>query len=380
MNKKITIVFVIVFIAMIGIPLVTTNLKNGTVSEAENRVLTERPHLHNGDGTLNTAFTSDFEDWFDDNVGQRSSMVLANARIQFYLFGVMEGNSDYYLGPNGELNYATADILEDYQHLNLRTDEELDEIADAYQTVSDYLDEKGIQFYYFQCWDKQSIYPEYFPRSVLQNGNVSKTDQVMEVLANQTTINLISPKRKLIAEKANYDTYSVWGNATHWSQRGAYIGYTMLMDAINENNSGKYRFLTEDDYDITWQDLGETMFGGIHKVDMEENFEIKNPQAYFTDEEPIHLLSVARSSKQIYQNDSVDNDDTLLILGDSYFENYLYDDLAESFHRVVLMRDNLRYFMEAVDYYDPTIVIVENAERCDRTKTILSIAEEIDAL
>ena len=33
-----------------------------------------------------------------------------NARIQYYLFNVLSNNSYNYLGPNGELNYATADM------------------------------------------------------------------------------------------------------------------------------------------------------------------------------------------------------------------------------------------------------------------------------
>lgn len=76
------------------------------------------------------------------------------------------------------------------------------------------------------------------------------------------------------------------------------------------------------------------------------------------------------------QNDSVDNEDTLLIIGDSYFDSFLYDDFAESFHRVVQVWGEFApNIEELVDYYNPVIVISENAERCDRTSTMVKAAE-----
>lgn len=150
MFRKITSsIFTSCFLLMLGIPLVTTNLQNEKISEAENRKLTAKPEIYKEDGTLNENYTSDFEAWIDDNIGQRASLVVNNARIQYYLFNVLSNNSDNYLGPNGELNYATADMLADYQHANLYTEDHLQEIADSMQYLSDYVEEKGAEFYYF---------------------------------------------------------------------------------------------------------------------------------------------------------------------------------------------------------------------------------------
>ena len=57
----------------------------------------------------------------------------------------------------------------------------LDEIEAALDDANigyyaDFLKERGIQLYYVQCWDRQSIYPEFFPNHILQYGNVSRTD------------------------------------------------------------------------------------------------------------------------------------------------------------------------------------------------------------
>ena len=378
-DKLSRICFCIIFICMLVIPLLTTNLREDTISKAEKRKLQPKAKIYNDDGTLNENFANDFETWINDNIGLRTSMIVNNAKMQFYLFDVLSNNSDNLLGPNGELNYATDAIIKDYQHLNLKTEEELKEIAESFQICSDYLKNKGIQMYYFQCWDKHSIYPEYFPDTIVQFGEVSKTDQIVQALKNYTDIKVVSPKNKLIEYKSQYDTYSVWGDATHWTQRGAFIGYQLMMDTINDNNNGKYKVLTEEDYDITVTDQGSTLFGGIHKKDYLEKFEIKNPQAYHTEEEPKWLSPWANKSRLVYYNDSVDNKDTLMILGDSYFDNYLYDDFAESFYKVVLIwGDYGENLVEIAEYYKPTIIIVENAERVERTGGIIKAAQEID--
>lgn len=372
MFRKITSsIFTSCFLLMLGIPLVTTNLQNEKISEAENRKLTAKPEIYKEDGTLNENYTSDFEAWIDDNIGQRASLVVNNARIQYYLFNVLSNNSDNYLGPNGELNYATADMLADYQHANLYTEDHLQEIADSMQYLSDYVEEKGAEFYYFQCWDKHSIYPEYFPETVIQADTESKTDGIVRALEDYSNVNVISPKQDLIDEKSEKSTYSVWGDPTHWNQRGAYIGYLKLMNAINDNASEKYKVFQEKDYNITMPDQGATLFGGIHQVDYEEAFEIKNPQAIATPEKLTCYADDVRHG--FYTNDSVDNDTRVLIIGDSYFNSFIYDDIAESFHETILIwGDYVGDIQNIIDSYNADIVIVEAAERCDRTDGIIA--------
>lgn len=366
-NKISKIVFIALFLAMLAIPLLTTNLKKDVVSADENRKLAPFPDIYTENGQLNKDFNIQFETWINDNIGFRSRMVIANAKLQYYLFDVLSNNTDLYLGPEGEFNYATEDMLLDYQHLNLKPDQILERIRKGFSCAKDYLDEKGIQMYYYQCWDKHSIYPESFPESVLQYGEKSKTDIVIETLKESTDVTVISPKAELIAAKEHFDTYSKWGDSTHWTQRGAFIGYQELMKAINNKNSGKYKVLQENDYNITETDQGVTLFGGIHKQCILENFELKNPQAYLTNEK-LSLYSDIPTHR-FFTNDSVNNDTRLLILGDSYFNSFIVDDIAESFYEtVIIWGDYCGNLGDIVDAYEPDIIVVENAERCDRAE------------
>ena len=372
MFKRVSqLAFIVLFLLMIGIPLLTTNLQKNKVSADENRMLAPRAKLFKEDGTWNENFTEDFETWINDNIGMRSSMIRNNARMQYYWFRVLANDADWYLGPNGELNYATADMLTDYQHNNLYSDDYLHEIADNMQYLSDYVEAKGAQFYYYQCWDKHSIYPEYFPTTVIQTGEESKTDGIVRALNNYSDVNVISPKQELQDGKSIKPTYSVWGDPVHWTSRGAYIGYLKLMNTINKNSDIQYRVLQESDYNITISDQGATLFGGIHRVDNIENFEIKKANAVLTNEK-LTLYSDDERHR-FFTNNEADNDTRLLIIGDSYFDTFIIDDLAESFHEtIIIWGDYLFDVQNIIDTYDADIVIVEAAERVDRTYAIIN--------
>lgn len=378
MKKVLYITFITVFFGVLLIPLLCTSLTGSVVSEAENRLLAARPKIYDDDGNLNKNVTLDFEAWFEDHVGFRSDLVLANARFLYYGFDVLTNTGDCYLGPNGELNYATWNMLQDYAHVNLRSEEELEEIAASYQIFNDYLEGQGIQYYYLQCWDKHSIYPEYFMDSVIQYGNVSKTDQIMDALINDTSVDVILIKEMFLSQKDEYDFFSVWGDASHWTERGAFVAYQALMEEINAHNNEKYLILQEDDYEITLTDQGSELFGGIHQEDYLEKFSLKEPKAYRTEEEPLFLSPHQRESRTIFVNDHVDNDDVLLVIGDSYIDHYIIDDLAESFSKTVMVwGEYTREIERLVEYYHPTIVINENAERSDETSNMVAAAKTL---
>ena len=369
-------VFILMFMLVLILPLIFTNLQEGKVSEAEKRVLLSPAKLYKEDGSKNTDFYKDFENWFNDNIGFRSWFVLTNARMQYYLFDQLSNNSDMILGEDKVVNYASDEIISDYQRFNLKTDDELKEIAESYQFVNEYLAKQGIQYYYMQCWDKHSIYPEHFPTTIYQYGDLSKTDQIVNVLNENTDVAVINFKPELIDGKEKYETYSKYGDPTHWSERGSYIGYCSTMNEINRRNDNRYKVLGEEEYDLSFVDKGITLFGGIHREQLVENFAIKEPHSVMAKEKLTLYSEDVRHKYRI--NNYVDNDTRLLILGDSYLDSYLEDDFAESFHETILIwGDYTSDLYNIVNEYKPDIILNENAERCDRTYNMIKAAENI---
>lgn len=378
MLKKIyNVLFVVVFMSIICMPLIKTDWTSGGISEDENRYLAEAPKF-TIDGKYNEAFTLEVEDWFMDHMGGRKQLIDYNAKMQYEVFGKMLTNSEYYIGRNGDVNYASKEMILDYAHLNLRTDEEIAQIGDSYQVISDWLEERDIQFYYVQCWDKHSIYPEQFMSSVNQIGDISKTDQIVNYLRENTTVNELSLKEILIDNKPYYEVYSNWGDPTHWSERGAYIGYKYIMETINKNNDKKYMILQEEDYDISIEDKGITLNGFIHEEDMLEVFSIKEPKAKQVNNSVMGEFS-EDTRHSVWKNSEVDNDTKLLLVCDSYTNGYIIEDFAESFSEVWLVWGGyIKDIDKLVEMYSPDIVIFECAERVDRSSVVVQTASELN--
>lgn len=376
-KKVVNMLFIIIFMLICTVPLLFSNLVQGTASMAENRMLHGIAKVFKFDGSFNNKVLDEFSGWINDNIGFRSEVVALNAKIQFYIFDRFTHNSNLCLGPNGEVNSIPDNDILEYQHLNLKSEEELDEIAEGFQSISDYLERKGIQYYYMQCYQKYSIYPEHMPEHINQYGTISKVDQIMEYLKENTDINLVSIKDELVAAKETHQTYSRFGDAAHWTQRGSYIGYRELMKCINANNSNKYVIFEESDYNISLTDQGSDLFGGIHLVDYLENFELKERNAHEVKE---NLgIYADRYNCTYYQNNDVNNRTKALVIADSYINHYLLDELSETFNELVCIHGNMHIsdFANYIDYFSPDIVIHESAECNNPYPNVVNLGKQL---
>ena len=360
---------------MLSLPFVFANRRNILVSEEENRALNQRPSVIN-EGSLNVAFTYDYEDWFLDNLGFRSQLTDIYAKMQYYVFDNIF-DTDMYIGKTGDCMYATDEMITDYQHLNLRTDEEVYKIGQSFQKVSDWLETQKIQFYYVQCYDKHSIYPERFMEYVNQNGQVSKTDQVISELIDNTTVNTISLKDTLLDNKEKYDVFRHHGDPSHWSWRGAFLCYQEIMQEINLQNGDKFKILQEEDFNIYMCDQGKWLKGNIYFEDEQEAFVLNESTAKKTDNELLQKFG-ADSRHSVWTNPNIGNDTRVLIVGDSYVNSYLLSYFAESFSQTFLIwGDYTRDLAEMIEICQPDIVIYECAERVDRSLAVCELAEGI---
>ncbi len=379
MIKKISnILFIILFFVIISAPFLFANFSSGEASGQENRNLAGVPELI-VDGKLNENFSTDTENWLMDNMGFRTQLIRLNTQLQYHVFNRLD-NQNYYLGRDGDLNYASSEIMEDYAHLNLRTEENVKEIADSFQTIHDYLEAQGIQFYYVQCYDKHSIYPEQFLDTINQYGEFSKTDKVMEGIQTYTDVHAIPLKEAMLKGKEKYQTYSHWGDPTHWNDRGAFIGYQTVMEEINAHNDNVFPVLQEYDFDIDLVDEAMNQKYCKFKEDYQEQFTLKNPKSQPLDPSELGQWTQDEGNRA-WKNDSVDSDAKVLLLCDSYFSSYIADYFAESFSDLKMLRliyENYIYDLpEIVEDYKPDIVIIECAERVDRTWSVCKIAERL---
>ena len=375
MFKKINnIIFVVLFLAVLFVPLLFTRWESGGISEEENRNLAAFPAVV-AEGRFNLSFTKDFETWFMDHLGFRQKLIGANKSLMQDVFDRSLTTSEWKTGKTGDSIYAPLSIVEDFAHVNLRTQESVATIGDSYQVVHDWLEGKGIPFYYVQCVDKHTVYPERFISSVKQIGDVSKTDQILSYLQDKTSVNAIYFKQILKDNKESHPVFSHWGDPTHWTYRGAYLSYRHMMEQINKEFSVSLKVLTEQDYTISYQ----TNQGPNGETEQIEVFSITNPQAQKSD---VAVMGEWGTDERhsVWKNPNAGNDKRLLLMCDSYFNNYLIDDFAESFGEVWLVwGDYTAVLPQIVELCDPDIVIYECAERVDRSMAVCALAETLQS-
>lgn len=379
MIKKIcNCIFVAAVFVLLTVPFLFTDWTSGGISVAENRALAQFPDLFIN-GKLNQSFTSQFDIWFSDHLGFRDELLSFNASRQMEMYNKLLANSNNHIGPHGDLNYATNEMIMDYAHANLLSEEELVKLGQSYQIISDWLKEKGIDFYFVQCYSKHSIYPEQFRDDIEQIGDISKSDQVIFWLQENTDVNVIYLKPILLDAKANgYEVYSNWGDATHWTQRGAFVGYQAVMDRLNADHGNVFPVLQEEDYNITIYDGGSTLNNVIHEVDYLEDFQIRDPKAQKLETSFFQDAFDEYERHSEWVNPSVEDDTRLMLMCDSYIKHFIVEDFAESFSEMGLIWSD--YFLEmgyAVDQFKPDIVVYETTEWVDRDYAILGLAEKI---
>ena len=146
-----------------------------------------------------------------------------------------------------------------------------------------------------------------------------------------------------------------------------------MMEQINKNLSSPLKVLTEQDYNIAYQTNSDTK-GQTEQVEV---LTLKTPNARKDDVAVMGPWSEDHRHS-VWKNPNASNNQRLLLMGDSYFNNYLIDDIAESFSEVWLIwGDYTASLPEIVDLYNPNIVIYECAERVDRSTAICALAEKL---
>ena len=376
MQKVLNRIFIILFFTILVLPVLFINLKDGVISLSEKRTLNEFPEVKDVSTLFSSTFYKELSDWFRDHIGFRDEMIFFKAHLDFYLFDKIDV-SDMYIGKNGDLIYATEKMITSYQHKDLLTSEELDEVVISFKIIDDYLQELGISFLYVPCYDKHSIYPEQFMDSIYQEDDVSKRDQIVNELIKWQAVQVVDFKMELIEAKTKYSVYGNWNDPTHWTDSGAYVAYLEMMKEIRKNYDVKV--LELEDYIINFEQKGYNLNGHFYHYDWLETFIVKDTQAKQISLKELGFLAFDERHS-IYYNASSDNNLRLLILGDSYIESFLIDDLAESFEYTYMVWNShfsLEKLEELIQNVHPDIILLEDAKRVDITSKVVSMAQDI---
>lgn len=364
MGKICNNIFVGLFLMILIVPFLLAHREEDRVSDMENRMLSGIPHFLKEDGKINDSYPADFDLWINDNVRFRTILVELNSSIQYQLFGRITKDS-LREGKEGHLYYVDEGKVREYQHTNLLSETELSSYISSMQKLNEYYREKGIAFYYMQCYEKDSIYPEYYVDGVKQFGNQSRAGQIVTALREDTEVTVVPIYEKLMENKGEELLYFRVSDPAHWNEYGAFLGYESLIDTI-KNDFPTVRSLTDSDYNITRYNDKTKIYGYTYPY--QENslvYKIKEPHAKELALEKLDPEKIIRYQEygHYFVNEKSGNDLKIMVIGDSYIRQFLKEDIAECFSETLSIDwMNLTNLDKILAIYEPDIVVLESAE------------------
>lgn len=362
--------FSVIFVVMLVIPLLSTNLKPNMVSKSENRALASFPQLYDSEGNINKNYVNQFENWFNDNVGLRDFFFGTNSKIQYDLFN-NSAVSDVVVGRDGWLFYNKSNNMQIASNEYPGLDEgDLQIICNRQVEIKNRLADMGIEYILFLPPSKVSIYPEYL------NGNFSITKTPVDIVADylqaHSDIKVIRLKEALLEEKdMNPEALLYYKTDTHWNAYGAYVAYkemvkTMQNWGIVATDPAEVNF-NED----SWlHDLMGTMVNDNEKYyeeSLTSTYSILEPKAHqIADGEKYSFIQNYIQSKFIRRADYFVNENleapVFLVFGDSMFMDFLVPIMAENSSAIVGIW-SYDISEEIINCVKPDVVFSELTER-----------------
>jgi len=358
--------FVVLFMAMITLPLVFVDLSSNRTSVQENRMLAEFPQLIDLKKHPEI-FVRQFDNWFNDSAGFREQLLaLYNVMGINKKSGIRYGSGEVInlVGEHGHHFFVGKDefLIRRFQGEPILSDEQLANMANKLEEIKDYLDRKGIPFIIMFCTFKEAIYPEFYPKSIKRGPEPIPLDIMTNYIKDHTSVDVFNIRQALLAEKNNYMLYSVsFGDLLHYNEIAAFFAYRELMKHINKYFPDIVPYELNDieiDYDRE----------EIPVVSLKTKAAYKRLDPSFFDD--VELTRPFTCENTVYEN--MDKDlPVILIFRDSFFgyysrteeKKFISQYISSHFGKTILIQYmNMKNIEEYVAKYKPDIIVFESVE------------------
>ncbi len=322
------------------------------IKNTENRILAEKPTLSIDNFY---EFSQLYEEYFNDHFAFRSNLIKLNSQIDYGLFKRVD-NPNVLIGKYGWLFFNPGDAaspIDNYKGFYTFSENDLFTIKNKLENFRDLLENQGIQFYLLIAPDKEQIYSEFLPDYILQYKNQSKADVLCRYLNENSDIQLIFPKEKLLDTKKDAPVYYMLD--THWNNLGGLVATQELLEKM-----GKMQIPLEDSpYNISAIKQGDlsNMINLSEELIESNNVSINYVDDIFIQEtinggnwQSRNYLSTARDHNKVF------------IIGDS-FSIALIPALSHHFSDIAFNHYKEVYSYESLLAANPQIVILEIVER-----------------
>src|SRR5271157_3230122 len=228
-HKMKDMAMIAVFLVAITMPLIGLIFRlDAGMKLQENRVLASMPELTLQRAAL-AAFPGKFETYFNDQFGFRQRLIHWLSIAKVLGLGV-SSSRDVILGRKGWIFYGALD-LEFYRSLQPLKPQQLEAWQQLLESRRDWLAARGIPYLVVLAPNKSTIYPEFMPLAYNRVNPKTRLDQLMAHLKAHSTLSVIDLREPLLSAKSQEQVY--YRTDSHWNNRGAYVGYAKIMEALS---------------------------------------------------------------------------------------------------------------------------------------------------
>jgi hypothetical protein len=220
----------IIFCLLISIPILCDVFQiSFQKSTSENRAFAKKPdfNISNLD-----PFPNKYDNYFNDNFKLRRILLNSYNYFLYSAFDISPVIKNVCIGKQGWLYYMDKE-LPTYNGQILFTDLELKTYKELLEYKQKYLKEKNCKYYFVIAPTKYSVYPEFLPNRLFKKNQLSITDQLINYLKKNSSINIIDLRPALVDAKKYGRLYHK--NDNHWNELGAFFAYQKIMAFINKD-------------------------------------------------------------------------------------------------------------------------------------------------
>lgn len=342
-NKIYQVVLIIGFILLIWIPYLEMNFPFiKQLESTEKRNLHQKPKF---DILHPYRFTSEYENYFNDNFGFRNNLITIRSKIMLYIFNQSPTDS-VIIGKNGILFFTTG--LGDIVSRPPYSKAIIEWLKNAYEQEQALLNNNDIYYISVIAPDKHTIYPEYLPNILLGQVKNPRLDQRITFIKEINNSQEIDLRPALMKAKKQYALY--YKTDTHWNNYGSFIVYQEIMKNL------KQKFTNLEPLSMSDFNISATSKKG---ADLSNFIALPNS---FTDTEVKFSLK-AKSLEKIKDSNKINK---VIIYYDSFFDpKYTWGTvnfLANHFKHVITVSRYKAFDNDFILKEKPDVVIYESVE------------------
>lgn len=216
--KLLKITSIILFVAIIITPLCYFNIETNSVSDIDNRMLTENPFTLEGD------LTNNIQNYVNDRIGFRDEMITAYTVLNDRVFGKMVHPS-YTYGKDGFVFGAGITTSNEFGDFHIA-------FADMVAEIQTYCIDRDVPFLFVFNPAKPAVYQDKIVDGV--NYNREWVDLFFAEL-DKRNINYLDNTKTLAKLRENgVDGFNRKYDANHWNDLGAFYGTNAMLEQMDQ--------------------------------------------------------------------------------------------------------------------------------------------------